>query len=162
MEKTSDCPVLAAQDLSDAPALVSMWEKICSDPDGAATEEGRNDFIQLVDRRLIIACFQDWTMSVVDPVFGRVEAAIGDYLKYYRTYLFFYSDGSPRARRRINSAFRFVSRLAHLLRRLFTRSLKPRQPWAESATDQDATPRSSKRTATSCVPPQSGHGVADN
>lgn len=135
MEKTID-----KSSFPDAPAIAKMWENFCKESEEQVTEEEQRNFIQLVDRRLIIASFEDWAITVIDPVFGRVEPAIGDYLKYYRSYLFFYSDGSPKARRRRYSAFRFVSRLLHLLKRVFTRSLKPGQPWALASTDQDTRP----------------------
>lgn len=130
-------------------------------------ETNRDDFthqdlINLIGRRLIVANFKDWSIAVADPVYGRVEPAIGDYLKYFRAYLFFYSDGSPRKRRSKNSAFGFGSRLAHLLRRSFTRSLKPSQLWADPSTDHDTTPLSSNLTETECLPPQSGQSNADN
>ena len=121
-----------------------------------------DDLLNLIGRRLIIANFQDWRITVADPIRGNVEPAIGDYLKYFRAYLFFYSDGSPKARRSRNSAFRFCSRLLHILRRLFTRTLKPSQLWPLSSTDQTTTPRSSDFTETSCVPPQSGQTTAAN
>lgn len=94
------------------------------------------ELMNLIGRRLIIANFEFWCIAVADPVYGRVEPAIGDYIKYIRAYLFFYSKGSPKNRRSKYSAFGFGSRLLHVLKRLFTRSLKPVQFFAESSTDQ--------------------------
>ena len=112
------------------------------------TKQVDNEIRSLIGRRLIIADFKEWSMAVLDPIYGRVEPAIGDYLKYYRAYLFFYSEGSPKARLSRNSAYLFLSRLWQLSKRLFTNSLKPAQLWAESSTEKATTPRSLNCTET--------------
>ena len=143
-------------------ALENAWQDFCQSYDRQTPKKDFNDFVNLVGRRLLIADYNRWRIAVLDPVFGRVEPAIGDYLKYFRSFLFFYSDGSPKARRSNHSAFRFCSRFLQLLRRLATRSWKPAQLWAESSTEKVSKQRSSNLTETSCMPPQSGHTVPDN
>ncbi len=82
---------------------------------------------KLIWRRIVLADFQSWKIFVEDPIFGETEPSIGDYLKYFRCYLFFYSEGSPKDRRNKSSARSFFSRLWTLARRLLTNSLKPSQ-----------------------------------
>lgn len=142
--------------------LKKEWEKLCTEEGEPVSESEYRNFLNLVDRRLIVANFDNWQISVIDPYAGVVEPAIGDYLKFFRSYLFFYSQGSPNMRRSLKTAFSFSSRLTQLVRRAFTRSLKPRHSLPDSSTLHATTPRSSNLTDTTCVPPQSGHSVPDN
>lgn len=83
------------------------------------------ELLSLIGRKLIVADYDNWRIAVVSPVEGRIEPAIGDYLKFLWSYLWFYSDGSPRKRRSKSSAF--GSRLVQLAKRSLTRRLKPSQ-----------------------------------
>lgn len=143
-------------------ALEKAWQDFYLSDERQLQKPEFIDLVNLVGRRLLIADYDRWLIGVLDPVFGRVEPAIGDYFKYIRSYLFFYSDGSPKARRSSHSAFRFCSRLWQLLKRFATRSWKPLQLWAESSIEMKMTPRASGLKETSCVAPQSGHSVCES
>ncbi len=76
------------------------------------------ELLSLIGRRLIVADYDNWRIAVACPVYGRIEPAIGDYLKFLWSYPWFYSDGSPRKRRSKSAAF--GSRLVQLAKRSLT------------------------------------------
>lgn len=114
---------------------------------------GYQKFLEFIGRRLIVANFDNWQIAVVNAVNGRIEPAIGDYIKYVWAYLFYFSDGSPKAR--LSKSKAFGSRLLHVLKRFLTFSIKPGQLYADGA-DQVTTSFSEQDIVTECNAPQSG------
>lgn len=122
-------------------------------------KEISQELLQFIGHRLIVADYANWRIGVLCPVNGKVEPAIGVYLKYVWTFLFFYSKGSPKNLRSKSSAF--GSRLLQVLKRSFTMRLKPGQLYAEGA-EKETTPDSNASTETSCCRPQSGHSTVES